>query len=177
MDREPWGNADPALQLQMSQHHSQGPKPEISNPRGGLYARKAPTISPLQFLEPNQCLCPVNALGWSSPCCAWARCAHSHAGGQQCNLHLLHPKVGPWGLFVPACFSYPALAVFERKHVFPGVLKNKITQAFTNFSYVSSALVAGRSTIRCLRSQWHSGGFKVSSMELALLPKADCFPT
>jgi len=49
-------------------------------------------------------------------------------------------------------------------------------QAFTNFGYVASALVAGRSDIRCLRSQQHSSGFKVSSTEIALLPKADCFP-
>ena len=53
MDGEPLGNADPALQLEKSEHHPQGPQPEITGPRGGLYARKAPTISPSQLLEPN----------------------------------------------------------------------------------------------------------------------------
>lgn len=80
-------------------------------------------------------------------------CVHSHRESAMQEIPLLNPS----GLFFAACFPQPALLYLNCWPFFPHVLKHKITQAFTSFSYVSSALVAGMPTMRCLRSvsqQW-----------------------
>lgn len=142
MEGEPLGDADPALQLEMSAPPSGSPAWN-NIPKGCVICQKRPNRLTITVSRAKPVSLRSQRIGVKSTSWALARCAYSHTGSQQHNLYLLRPKAVPLGLFFPACFSWPVLATYDHLPFFPGVLKNKITQAFTNFSHVSSAFIAG----------------------------------